>query len=164
MPDRVLGSGGFALVIGAEYNGSDVVVKASKFAPRQHRSECQLRQLCDELRLLRRLRHPNIVVVYGACLDVQHSDLMLVMEALYGLTLSDYITHRQPRNLVKVQILADISAALIFRHGRWPPIVHGDLKDTNIFVERCLGRRCVFVWPGDSLCGHGHSATLEAVQ
>lgn len=38
---------------------------------------------------------------------------------------------------MRIQLLADVCAALIFLHGRQPPIVHGDLKDTNIFVERC---------------------------
>jgi len=134
-PDQTLGSGGFGVVIRGEYSGCQVAVKVSRLAMPQQSSDSQLSQLCNELRLLRRLRHPNIVVLYGACLDSQHADVALIMELLHGQTLSRFLSDEQPTSLVRVRLLADISAAVAFLHSRQPPIVHGDLKGANIFVE-----------------------------
>ena len=61
---------------------------------------------------------------------------------IHGETLLDFITGQNPRNLQKVQVLADIGAAMAFLHSSRPQIVHGDLKDSNIFVEEtCHARR-----------------------
>ena len=60
----------------------------------------------------------------------------------HGETLLDFITEQNPRNLQRVQVLADIGAAMAFLHSSRPQIVHGDLKDSNIFVEEtCHARR-----------------------
>jgi mitogen-activated protein kinase kinase kinase 7 len=98
-------------------------------------SHSQLQQLCNELRLLRRLRHPNIVLLYGACLDVEHRDVALVMELLSGVMLSHFLAMSQPVLEVRMQLLMDVGAALNFLHGRCPRIVHSDLKDSNVSVE-----------------------------
>ena len=64
------------------------------------------------------------------------------MHIIHGETLLDFITEQNPRNLQRVQVLADIGAAMAFLHSSRPQIVHGDLKDSNIFVEEtCHARR-----------------------
>ena len=40
--------------------------------------------LANELRILRHVRHPNVVLFYGACLDVESCGLVLVMKWVLG--------------------------------------------------------------------------------
>lgn len=132
---QILGKGGFGVVVIGQYAGTEVAVKAARFKPVPS-SRVELHELCNELRILRRVRHPNIVNIYGACLD-QEGDLALVLELLIGIVLRDWVLATSLRDPhADRQILADVCSALCFLHSRQPRIVHGDLKDTNIFVEK----------------------------
>ncbi|CAK0840988.1 unnamed protein product [Prorocentrum cordatum] len=145
---RVLGAGSFGVVFSGCYQGTPVAVKMRKTRSGLN-SPAQLLQLCNELRILRRLRHPNIVFLYGACLDTNHGDLALVLELVDGVQLRHFIwsgsspdsgraspmDQRGPSDAARSQVLLDMSCALRYLHTRTPRIVHGDLKDTNVLVE-----------------------------
>lgn len=59
--------------MGASYHGAEVALKL----PRKSCSPASLESLAsvvEELRIFRRLRHPNIVDFYGACIDPEGQD------------------------------------------------------------------------------------------
>merc|ERR1712012_635258 len=60
----LLGEGGFGRVLCGKFHGSPVAIKVQKL----HQEGC-LAELGEELRIHRRLRHPNIVLFHGACVD-----------------------------------------------------------------------------------------------
>eukprot|EP00927_Polykrikos_kofoidii_P020213 TRINITY_DN1952_c0_g1_i2.p1 TRINITY_DN1952_c0_g1~~TRINITY_DN1952_c0_g1_i2.p1 ORF type:complete len:595 (-),score=74.06 TRINITY_DN1952_c0_g1_i2:214-1998(-) len=133
-----LGSGEFAEVWAGFYQGSQVAIKtvAGCFG------DVPLRAIFNEVRIMRRLRHPNIVHFYGACLDGNSSDFALVMELVTGTLLQDALTtDANTRAVLRVSevdqlgILIDVSSALRYLHSRKPVVIHGDLKSSNIMLE-----------------------------
>ncbi|CAK0821205.1 unnamed protein product [Prorocentrum cordatum] len=156
LPDRVLGRGGFGLVTLGVYHNTPVALKTPQqdFAT----NVVSLHALCNELRILRRLRHPNIVFFYGAILGDSFVRLCLVLERIDGVNLGRFIQahklagssggagdpQRRPRSSTAIfnerkRIVCDTLNALRYLHSRTPAVVHGDLKDSNIFVQQlCL--------------------------
>jgi len=134
-PSQVLGQGAYGQVIGGGYLGSRVAIKVP-----QNQRRLQL-PLLNELRLLRHLRHPNIVLFFGACLRCTGFDMAVIFEYVEGPTLSAYISKDKQIELwpkteaTKLGLIYDIALALAYLHGQSSAIVHGDLKAGNIFVD-----------------------------
>ncbi|GLI62415.1 hypothetical protein VaNZ11_005024, partial [Volvox africanus] len=84
-----------------------------------------------ELSILSRLRHKNIVRLYGGCMRPPY--IFLVMQ-LMRQSLDSVIHHaEQPLKLRKaLQIARDVAAGLSYLH---PTIVHRDLKPANILID-----------------------------
>jgi len=129
LSDKVLGRGSFGIVVEASYLGIPVATKLSLGG---RKSEGQLCSLVNEARILRKLRHPNIVCFYGLCFP----ELALVLELVEGTALDNFIQNETLMALEKrLGILKDISCALLYLHSREPTVIHGDIKDKNIFVQ-----------------------------
>ncbi|CAK0849518.1 unnamed protein product [Prorocentrum cordatum] len=157
LPDRVLGEGGFGIVVSGLYHNTVVAVKAPKQdIARKDGINSSLPELCNELRILRRIRHPNIAFLYGACMDDTLSRLCLVLEFVDGVPLGEFVRGlpREPRGgpaeplagaseagvlasslSARSLIVFDILNVLRYLHSRQPVVVHADLKDSNVFVE-----------------------------
>jgi len=132
LPEQVLGRGGFGVVVKGVFHGCSVAVKLAS-DPAAMRS--RLPELCNELRILRRLRHQNIVGLFGCVLE--GSRIGLVCELVEGQTLDNYVLDEGETMDVWNKFLAlhGICSALQYLHTRPPPVVHGDVKDKNIMVE-----------------------------
>lgn len=136
--DSVLGSGTFGTVLRGTFYGASVAIKMPKAEKKEHLP------LLNELRTLRRLRHPNIVLFLGAHVVPSTNDMALVFELVKGQTLHDWLKgqpHPISCDAGKVNILRDISLALRYMHQQDKTLVHGDLKPTNVFVEDNLETR-----------------------
>eukprot|EP00440_Ansanella_granifera_P012669 gb/GFBE01013764.1/.p1 GENE.gb/GFBE01013764.1/~~gb/GFBE01013764.1/.p1 ORF type:complete len:795 (+),score=87.12 gb/GFBE01013764.1/:1-2385(+) len=147
LPDRVLGKGGFGIVIEALYYGAPLAAKITKTAATMALKDSKRASgLIHELRMLRRARHPNIVPFYGASIEISSREIVLVFEKIIAPTLGPFVLEahdkisgsrdasREPQNLVK--ILVDLARALSYLHARKPAMVHGDLKPANVFVSK----------------------------
>eukprot|EP00930_Biecheleria_cincta_P087312 TRINITY_DN76556_c0_g1_i1.p1 TRINITY_DN76556_c0_g1~~TRINITY_DN76556_c0_g1_i1.p1 ORF type:complete len:768 (+),score=123.80 TRINITY_DN76556_c0_g1_i1:74-2377(+) len=128
--DDVIGRGGFGEVYGGTYCGTRVAIKVAK-----EKKRLEL-PLLNELQLLRYVRHPNIVLYFGACVDPVSVDTALVFEFVDGETLSEFISKR-PSEGQRMTVVRGVSLAVAYLHGQRKPIVHGDLKGGNVFVEKC---------------------------
>eukprot|EP00811_Abedinium_folium_P034263 NODE_715_length_2810_cov_50.103243.p1 GENE.NODE_715_length_2810_cov_50.103243~~NODE_715_length_2810_cov_50.103243.p1 ORF type:complete len:835 (-),score=151.73 NODE_715_length_2810_cov_50.103243:196-2700(-) len=132
----ILGAGSFGVVIPAIWHGLVVAVKAPRSSSEALSIE-KVSALANELRILRRLRHPHIVLLHGALIDAGSGEMALVMEYAGGQHLDTYVTS-PPKPLnpgARLDILLQICGALRYLHAHQPPIVHGDLKGSNIIVE-----------------------------
>mmetsp|Transcript_125237 Transcript_125237/g.389868 ORF Transcript_125237/g.389868 Transcript_125237/m.389868 type:complete len:384 (+) Transcript_125237:146-1297(+) len=72
MTTKVLGAGNFGAVIAGEYLGSPVAVKVFRTPINARKQSDQIEHvmsMLNEVRILRRIHHPNIVMYSGACLD-----------------------------------------------------------------------------------------------
>ncbi|CAE8647604.1 unnamed protein product [Polarella glacialis] len=52
--------------------------------------------LLHELRMMRVIRHPNIVLFYGACIEEESREVALVFEKVSGHTLCAWISQKNP--------------------------------------------------------------------
>jgi len=87
----------------------------------------------DEARSLARVRHPNVVTVYGA--DLRDGRAGMWTELVDGETLEDVLAARGPFEPGEaMRIGRDLASALdaVHRAG----LVHGDLKASNVMLER----------------------------
>jgi len=138
LPD-VVGQGGFGIVRRAIFCGMLVAVK-SPLESMKSRCAGKLADLCNELRVLRYLKHPNIVATHGAIIDPQSLYVSLILEYIRGVTLAKFINKdsddaSSPGIEERYVIMVGICRALTYMHSRSPRIVHGDLKSSNIMVE-----------------------------
>lgn len=130
-----IGSGGFADVHTAIWKGGKVAVKKLR-VQRVHQK--RKKQFEEEIQLLAKLNHPNIVQFYGAC--VEAPNMAIVMElmlegSLYDcIHLSNYPFDRHAEN----QIICDALSALAYVHDQ--DIVHRDIKSKNILLFNKMTR------------------------
>jgi len=138
--DKILGYGGYGVVKQYIFRGSPVAVKTPRVrGETEDAHKSGMRTLLNELRVLRHVRHPNIVLFHGACLFPASSGctlLALVFELISGMPLNEYLASSQGADeLKRHKILLDVCGALRYLHAHDPRICHGDIKDTNILVE-----------------------------
>mmetsp|Transcript_99029 Transcript_99029/g.319258 ORF Transcript_99029/g.319258 Transcript_99029/m.319258 type:complete len:739 (+) Transcript_99029:84-2300(+) len=157
VPGVILGRGGFGFVVPALYHGASVVVKAPLSSARSD-GLTHLLNVAQELRIFRHLRHPNIVLFYGAVVEPQHRELLLVLERIDGSVLEEYLQWLEPSagEAQRIKLAQDVASALSYLHAQAPPIIHGDLKASNVMVEWCS------VWPNAKLIDFGLSRLMTS--
>eukprot|EP00928_Gymnodinium_smaydae_P077495 TRINITY_DN6085_c0_g1_i4.p1 TRINITY_DN6085_c0_g1~~TRINITY_DN6085_c0_g1_i4.p1 ORF type:complete len:831 (+),score=63.73 TRINITY_DN6085_c0_g1_i4:68-2560(+) len=129
----ILGEGGFGSVVVGKFHGASVAVKL----PKIDASSTGIRLLCNELRILRHARHPNLVQCFGAVIDVTCCRFGLVLELVPGISLLAFRFHMSDNvgQEQRFQVIAGVTDALSYLHSRFPVIVHGDLKPDNVLIE-----------------------------
>jgi tetratricopeptide (TPR) repeat protein len=92
-----------------------------------------LEEFLREVRAAARLRHPGIVVVYGA--DVIDGHGVVALELVEGGSLAEKLARHSPlpaREAVK--LAADLASAVEAAHAQG--IIHRDLKPANVLLEK----------------------------
>ncbi|KAL5057077.1 hypothetical protein RYX36_028681 [Vicia faba] len=127
-----IGEGGYGPVFKGVLDNTDVAVKALR--PDITQGEKQFHQ---EVLVLGSIRHPNIVVLLGACPEFG----CLVYEYLENGSLEDRLYQKGNTPPIpwrtRFKIAAEIATGLLFLHQTKPePVVHRDLKPANILLDR----------------------------
>ncbi|CAH1435745.1 unnamed protein product [Lactuca virosa] len=130
-----IGAGSFGIVHRADWNGSDVAVKIlleQDFHPER------LNEFLQEVAIMRRLRHPNIVLFMGAV--TQPPNLSIVTEYLSRGSLYRLLHKPGAKEALderrRLSMAYDVAKGMNYLHRRNPPIVHRDLKSPNLLVDR----------------------------
>lgn len=127
--DSEIGRGSFGTVYRGSYLGAQVAVKRLH----SHVEEAEIPSFLKEIAILSQLKHPNIIQFLGASLD---GDLSLVTEFCGLGDLRSYLTKKSPVDpFVKVSFALQVAEGLSYLHNQQPPIVHRDLKCTNILIS-----------------------------
>ncbi|KAJ4881015.1 Integrin-linked protein kinase family [Raphanus sativus] len=117
----------------AMWRGIQVAVK--KLDDEVLSDEEQVRKFHDELALLQRLRHPNIVQFLGAV--TQSNPMMIVTEYLRRGDLRELLNrkgHLKPATAVRYAL--DIARGMSYLHEiKGDPIIHRDLEPSNILRD-----------------------------
>ncbi|MFS8018089.1 putative protein kinase RLK-Pelle-WAK-LRK10L-1 family [Helianthus anomalus] len=136
-PSHELGDGGFgAVYYGKLKDGREVAVKKLH----EHNYN-RVQQFRNEVEILTKLRHPNLVVLYG-CTSRQSRELLLVYEYVPNGTVADHLHGEQadPYLLtwpIRMNIAIETARALVYLHTS--EIIHRDVKTTNILLDHNFG-------------------------
>ncbi|CAN1262746.1 U-box domain-containing protein 52 [Linum perenne] len=127
-----IGEGGYGPVYRCHLDHTPVAIKALHPDAAQGRSQFQ-----QEVDILSRIRHPNMVLLIGACPEYG----CLVYEYMANGSLDDRLLRRGKTPALSWQlrfrIAAEIATGLHFLHQTKPePLVHRDLKPGNILLDR----------------------------
>lgn len=128
-----IGLGSYGEVYHADWNGTEVAVK--KFLD-QDFSGAALAEFKREVRIMRRLRHPNVVLFMGAV--TRPPNLSIVTEFLPRGSLYR-ILHRpncQIDEKRRIKMALDVARGMNCLHTSTPTIVHRDLKSPNLLVDK----------------------------
>jgi serine/threonine protein kinase len=99
-------------------------------------SASERKKIHDEIILMQKLEHPNIVHFIKAWHNKEKNEVVFITEIMTGGSLKKYLQRmRHPRLKLIKQWCKDILSGLVYLHSQKPyPIIHRDLKCDNIFV------------------------------
>nr|GEW34524.1 probable leucine-rich repeat receptor-like protein kinase At5g49770 [Tanacetum cinerariifolium] len=134
-----IGSGGYGMVYrGSLPNGQLVAIKRSQQGSTQGANEFK-----TEIELLSRVHHKNVVSLIGFCFD--QGEQMLVYEYIVNGTLKDSLSGRSGIRLDwmrRLKIILGAARGLQYLHDLAdPPIIHRDVKTTNILLDERLNAK-----------------------
>ncbi|CAI8596268.1 unnamed protein product [Vicia faba] len=134
--ERIIGKGGFGTVFkGVFPDGRVVAVKKLQREGTEGEKEFKA-----EMKVLSGQEfgwpHPNLVTLYGWCL--YGSQKLLVYEYIGGGSLEELVT--DTKNLTykrRLEVAIDVAKALLYLHHEcYPPIVHRDVKASNVLLDK----------------------------
>ncbi|XP_028802177.1 serine/threonine-protein kinase CTR1 isoform X2 [Neltuma alba] len=130
-----VGAGSFGTVHRGEWHGSDVAVKVLSI---QDFHDDQLKEFLREVAIMKRIRHPNVVLFMGAVTKRPHLSIVteyLPRGSLYRLihrpTTGENLDQRR-----KLRMALDVAKGINYLHCLNPPILHWDLKSPNLLVDK----------------------------
>ncbi|KAG2547785.1 receptor-like serine/threonine-protein kinase SD1-8 [Panicum virgatum] len=130
-----IGQGGFGPVyMGKLDNGQDIAVKRLS-----RRSTQGLREFKNEVKLIAKLQHRNLVRLLGCCID--GSERMLVYEYMHNRSLNTFLFNEERQSMLswekRFNIINGIARGILYLHQDSAlRIIHRDLKASNILLDR----------------------------
>ncbi|CAN1266861.1 Probable serine/threonine-protein kinase SIS8 [Linum perenne] len=132
MGERI-GLGSYGEVYRGEWHGTEVAVK--RFLDQDISGE-SLMEFKSEVEIMKRVRHPNVVLFMGAV--TRAPNLSIVSEFLPRGSL--YRLLHRPNNQLderrRLRMALDAARGMNYLHNCSPVIVHRDLKSPNLLVDR----------------------------
>ena len=131
-----IGIGNFGEVFHGILYGTTPVAVKKLFLPYQQQS-IVLERFIQEVSILKRLSHPNVVLFMGI---VKQPTLGIVMEYMDFGSVHDLLYQRFDKDWeihwdIVMSILRDTARGMCYLHSLNPPIIHRDLKPANLLIN-----------------------------
>uniref|UniRef100_A0A1J3DCW0 non-specific serine/threonine protein kinase n=1 Tax=Noccaea caerulescens TaxID=107243 RepID=A0A1J3DCW0_NOCCA len=134
---EVIGKGAFKTVYKGfdEVDGIEVAWNQVKIDELLQSPDC-LERLYSEVRLLKSLKHHNILRFYNSWIDDKNKTVNIITELFTSGSLRQYRKKHRKVNMKAVKCWArQILTGLKYLHSQEPPIIHRDIKCDNIFIN-----------------------------
>ncbi|GMH23067.1 hypothetical protein Nepgr_024910 [Nepenthes gracilis] len=137
---ELLGRGGFGRVYKGFLQKSGVHVAVKRIS---HESRQGLREFVSEIASIGRLRHRNLVPLFGWCR--RRGDLLLVYEYMPNGSLDKHLFD-EPKLVLsweqRFKIVKGVASGLCYLHEGWEQVViHRDIKASNVLLDGELNGR-----------------------
>ncbi|XVF62996.1 hypothetical protein PTKIN_Ptkin09bG0053600 [Pterospermum kingtungense] len=94
---------------------------------------------CEELKILQKVNHGNLVKLEGFCIDPEDTNCYLVYEFIENGSLSYWLHVNQNEKLnwrTRLRIAVDVANGLQYIHEHTRPrVIHKDIKSSNILLD-----------------------------
>ncbi|THH32530.1 hypothetical protein EUX98_g1665 [Antrodiella citrinella] len=124
----LIGQGSFGKIYKGEWNGAVVAIKQMHVEDARALSEADRKMMLKEVAIWSRLQHPNVLSLYGACLEAT-TPFLVMRHCKFG-NVCSYL--KGTPGASKIDLSYDIVAGLSYLH--YKNIVHADLKGVNVLV------------------------------
>lgn len=132
-----IGAGGFGEVYKCKFDQKLVAVKTLQKIEDDD-PQALMAEFMVEMKLMSKLRHPNIVEFIGAC--IHNPNLAIILEFMAGGSLYRAI-HRRRRNVLgpfpllkTVWIAYGVAKGIAHLHSQYPVVIHRDVKSPNVLL------------------------------
>ncbi|RXH84042.1 hypothetical protein DVH24_026941 [Malus domestica] len=140
-PTNKIGEGGFGPVYkGVLSDGSIIAVKQLSAKSKQGN-----REFVNEIGMISALQHPNLVRLFGCC--IEGNQLLLIYEYMENNSLARALFGREEQRLhldwkTRKKICLGIARGLVYLHEESVlKIVHRDIKATNVLLDKDLNAK-----------------------
>ncbi len=129
---ELIGEGGLGDVYKAEHRVMQRLVAIKLLHQKKELGADRTPRFLQEIRLVAKLSHPNIVTAFDAGRDA--GQIYLVMEFVEGESLADRVSRLGPLSAAEaINVVRQVATALEYAHAR--QIVHRDIKPGNLMVN-----------------------------
>ncbi|KAM3356471.1 serine/threonine receptor-like kinase NFP [Capsicum galapagoense] len=119
------------LIQGSVYKGT---IDGEKFAIKKMKWNAR-----EELKILQKVNHGNLVKLEGFCIDPKEANCYLVYEYVENGSLHSWLHGDKPEKLswvTRLRIATDVANGLLYIHEHTRPrVVHKDIKSSNILLD-----------------------------
>lgn len=132
--EDLINRGSSCLVFKGKWRGTEVAIK--QFKLEYSTSFKDMQKFVKEIQILDQVRHPNLILLMGICVD--KPNFCLISELIPNCSLFQALHKRKDRVLnlsERFHIAIQITQGLAYMHSNNPPIVHRDLKPENCLVN-----------------------------
>lgn len=135
-----LGKGGFSVVYaGSDSETNKKVALKMMFDVKPDENDATYKQTCDEIKMMRRLQHKNLIKLLGYDLHANYSGrpcVILVQELAPNRELFEYLLHSESTfsERLVMYVMNNVCDAIGFMHEQG--VAHRDLKPENILLDK----------------------------
>ena len=128
---KFLGTGAWGFVVEGTFRGQQVAVKCMHDMIRSPKFVEVMRK---EIAIMAQVRHPNLVLLIAAVLDIENDPL--IVTELLDISLRKAYEKKRLQGSSKLSIFRDIAAALNYLHlHQSGEIIHRDVSSANVLLE-----------------------------
>ncbi|GLT83291.1 hypothetical protein SLE2022_015880 [Rubroshorea leprosula] len=159
--ENKLGEGGFAKVYKGKLRGQEVAIKRLLNGPSKQDDSA----FKNEVDLVARLQHPNLVRFYGSC--SQRNERLLIFELASNGSLYDFLFDPSKSWQLdwekRTKIIRGVASGLHYLHNNCPKMIHRDLKASNILLDKDMNPKIAGFGSAEHFKGDKSQVTASKV-